>query len=134
MKGDLNLELWLVWMCECGSECSVLSELLCCGEEMGCPGVAGCLSAHHHRGVGMETSAWFQRGLLLGCGSFFHILGLLVCHEEGLLTPVVLLQGRCRNPFCSIKTYSWCALPPPWITSVLDFEKYIYCTTAGQHL
>lgn len=108
------------------------ASLLSCSKQMGFPGVAGCWLARLHQRVGMETSALYEWGLLIDYGSFSYILGLLVCLDEGLVTPVLLLQGRCRNPFYSIRMHSWHASPQ--ITHVLGFEDYIYFTTVRQHL
>lgn len=96
------------------------ASLLSCSKQMGFPGVAGCWLARLHQRVGMETSALFEWGLLIDCGSFSYISGLLVCLDEGLVTPVLLLQGRCRNPFHSIRIYSWPACPQ--ITHVLGLK------------
>lgn len=53
--------------------------------------------------------------------SFSYVSELLVCLDEGFVTTVLLFQGRCRNPFHSLRMY--CLNTCPHIILALGFYK-----------
>lgn len=132
MRGDLYLELWLVWVYEWGWVGSVLGEsarlqwiqwaFQICRVLVSKPSPKGGDGGIHLLGM----------GLLLDRGSFSCEWGWLVCLDESVVTPVLLLPGRCRNPFHRIRMYS--CHTHLQITCGLGFEDCIYFTISGQQL